>query len=107
MVPSETHSLQSLQFAQEFAFQDDDVFAVTYPKSGERTINAETSSSEIQAIRATCISLQVIRNRWELFEHHSVLVRLQQCATEITHESRCATSPQATVLEFKSDRLKA
>ncbi|KAG7474461.1 sulfotransferase family cytosolic 2B member 1-like isoform X1 [Solea senegalensis] len=34
MFPTETHCAASLKFAQEFAFQDDDVVAVTYPKSG-------------------------------------------------------------------------
>lgn len=33
-IPTETHSLESLKFAQEFAFKDEDVLAVTYPKSG-------------------------------------------------------------------------
>lgn len=35
MVPKETHSLESLKFAEEFKFKDDDVVAVTYPKSGQ------------------------------------------------------------------------
>nr|XP_020452843.1 sulfotransferase family cytosolic 2B member 1-like isoform X2 [Monopterus albus] len=34
MLPKETHSLESLQFAQELAFKDEDVVSVTYPKSG-------------------------------------------------------------------------
>ncbi|XP_067366281.1 sulfotransferase 2B1-like isoform X1 [Channa argus] len=34
MVPRETHPQESLNFAQEFSFKDDDVLAVTYPKSG-------------------------------------------------------------------------
>lgn len=34
MCPKETHSAQSLTFSQEFSFKDDDVIAVTYPKSG-------------------------------------------------------------------------
>ena len=33
-VPKVAHSLESLEFAQEFKFKDDDVVAVTYPKSG-------------------------------------------------------------------------
>lgn len=33
-LPKETHSEDSLKFAQEFSFKDDDVLAVTYPKSG-------------------------------------------------------------------------
>ncbi|XP_070768589.1 sulfotransferase family 2, cytosolic sulfotransferase 3 [Enoplosus armatus] len=33
-LPKETHSLESLKFAQTFAFKDEDVVAVTYPKSG-------------------------------------------------------------------------
>ncbi|XP_060937088.1 sulfotransferase family 2, cytosolic sulfotransferase 3 isoform X1 [Limanda limanda] len=33
-LPKETHSAESLEFAQEFKFTDDDVVAVTYPKSG-------------------------------------------------------------------------
>lgn len=35
LLPKETHSPESLKFAQEFAFKDDDVVAVTYPKSGQ------------------------------------------------------------------------
>lgn len=35
IVPKETHSYESLEFAQGFKFEDDDVLAVTYPKSGE------------------------------------------------------------------------
>ncbi|XP_074510901.1 sulfotransferase family 2, cytosolic sulfotransferase 3 [Sebastes fasciatus] len=34
MVPKETHSLESLKFAEEFTFKDEDVTAVVYPKSG-------------------------------------------------------------------------
>ncbi|KAF6714419.1 Sulfotransferase family cytosolic 2B member 1 [Oryzias melastigma] len=34
LLPTETHSLASVKFAQEFHFKDDDVIAVTYPKSG-------------------------------------------------------------------------
>ncbi|XP_029307858.1 sulfotransferase family 2, cytosolic sulfotransferase 3 [Cottoperca gobio] len=34
MFPKETHSLESLEFAQEFKFKDEDVMAVVYPKSG-------------------------------------------------------------------------
>ncbi|XP_023819616.1 sulfotransferase family cytosolic 2B member 1 isoform X2 [Oryzias latipes] len=34
LIPRETHSLESLKFAQDFKFKDDDVVAVTYPKSG-------------------------------------------------------------------------
>uniref|UniRef100_A0A3Q3BGR1 Sulfotransferase n=1 Tax=Kryptolebias marmoratus TaxID=37003 RepID=A0A3Q3BGR1_KRYMA len=34
IVPKETHSFESLQYAQQFKFKDDDVVAVTYPKSG-------------------------------------------------------------------------
>ena len=35
MFPKETHSLESLKFAQDFTFKDDDVLAVTYPKAGQ------------------------------------------------------------------------
>uniref|UniRef100_W5M7A2 Sulfotransferase n=1 Tax=Lepisosteus oculatus TaxID=7918 RepID=W5M7A2_LEPOC len=34
LVPRETHSAESLKYAEEFKTRDDDVFAVTYPKSG-------------------------------------------------------------------------
>ncbi|XP_053182967.1 sulfotransferase family 2, cytosolic sulfotransferase 3 [Scomber japonicus] len=34
MVPKETHSLESLKFAEDFTFKDNDVVAVTYPKAG-------------------------------------------------------------------------
>ncbi|XP_037310829.2 sulfotransferase family 2, cytosolic sulfotransferase 3 isoform X2 [Pungitius pungitius] len=34
MLPTLTHSAESLKFAQEFAFEDEDVVAVVYPKSG-------------------------------------------------------------------------
>ncbi|KAM6910699.1 sulfotransferase 2B1-like [Xenentodon cancila] len=34
LLPRETHSSESLKFAHEFQFKDDDVIAVTYPKSG-------------------------------------------------------------------------
>ncbi|XP_054638704.1 sulfotransferase family 2, cytosolic sulfotransferase 3 isoform X2 [Dunckerocampus dactyliophorus] len=34
MLPKETHSKESLTFAQEFMFKDSDAIAVTYPKSG-------------------------------------------------------------------------
>ncbi|XP_069549203.1 sulfotransferase family 2, cytosolic sulfotransferase 3 isoform X1 [Brachyistius frenatus] len=34
LFPRETHSSESLKFAHEFKFKDDDVVAVTYPKSG-------------------------------------------------------------------------
>lgn len=35
ILPCETHSTESLKFAREFTFKDDDVLVVTYPKSGE------------------------------------------------------------------------
>lgn len=35
-LPKETHDLDSLKFAIEFTFKDDDVVVVTYPKSGQR-----------------------------------------------------------------------
>lgn len=35
LLPKETHSSESLKFAQEFTFKDDDVVAVTCPKSGQ------------------------------------------------------------------------
>lgn len=34
-LPKETHDLDSLRFANEFTFKDNDVVAVTYPKSGQ------------------------------------------------------------------------
>lgn len=34
-VPTETHSNESLMFAQDFTFKDDDIVAATYPKSGQ------------------------------------------------------------------------
>ncbi|XP_031729554.1 sulfotransferase family 2, cytosolic sulfotransferase 3 isoform X1 [Anarrhichthys ocellatus] len=34
MLPKVTHSVESLKFAQEFTFKDEDVTAVVYPKSG-------------------------------------------------------------------------
>ncbi|XP_033984031.1 sulfotransferase family 2, cytosolic sulfotransferase 3 [Trematomus bernacchii] len=34
LLPRETHSLESLEFAQEFKFRDDDIMAAVYPKSG-------------------------------------------------------------------------
>ncbi|XP_054898145.1 sulfotransferase family 2, cytosolic sulfotransferase 3 isoform X1 [Poeciliopsis prolifica] len=34
LLPRETHSAESLKFAQEFTLKDEDVLAVTYPKSG-------------------------------------------------------------------------
>ncbi|KAK2844250.1 hypothetical protein Q5P01_010909 [Channa striata] len=34
LLPRETHSSESLEFAQGFSFKDDDVLVVTYPKSG-------------------------------------------------------------------------
>uniref|UniRef100_A0A1A8MPP8 Sulfotransferase n=1 Tax=Nothobranchius pienaari TaxID=704102 RepID=A0A1A8MPP8_9TELE len=34
LLPKETHSVESLKFAREFKFKDDDVLALTYPKSG-------------------------------------------------------------------------
>ncbi|XP_008430281.1 sulfotransferase family 2, cytosolic sulfotransferase 3 isoform X1 [Poecilia reticulata] len=34
LFPRETHSAESLKFAQEFTLKDDDVLSVTYPKSG-------------------------------------------------------------------------
>ncbi|XP_075868868.1 sulfotransferase family 2, cytosolic sulfotransferase 3 isoform X2 [Nelusetta ayraudi] len=33
-LPPEAHSIESLEFAQNFSVKDSDVFAVTYPKSG-------------------------------------------------------------------------
>ena len=35
MLPKETHDLESLKFAHDFTFKDNDVFAATYPKSGQ------------------------------------------------------------------------
>lgn len=34
LLPRETHSVESLKFADEFTFKDDDVVAATYPKTG-------------------------------------------------------------------------
>lgn len=34
LLPKETHSVESLKFAQEFRLKDSDVVVVTYPKSG-------------------------------------------------------------------------
>lgn len=34
-LPKETHDLESLKFAHDFTFKDNDVLAVTYPKSGQ------------------------------------------------------------------------
>ncbi|XP_070822533.1 sulfotransferase family 2, cytosolic sulfotransferase 3 isoform X1 [Chaetodon trifascialis] len=34
ILPKETHCTESLKFVQEFTFKDEDVVAVTYPKSG-------------------------------------------------------------------------
>ncbi|XP_049439487.1 sulfotransferase family 2, cytosolic sulfotransferase 3 isoform X2 [Epinephelus fuscoguttatus] len=34
LLPSEAHSAESLEYAQNFSVEDTDVFAVTYPKSG-------------------------------------------------------------------------
>ncbi|KAM9309360.1 sulfotransferase family 2, cytosolic sulfotransferase 3 isoform 2-T2 [Pholidichthys leucotaenia] len=34
LLPPEAHSLESLEYAQNFSVEDTDVFAVTYPKSG-------------------------------------------------------------------------
>lgn len=34
MLPKETHDFESLKFAHDFTFNDNDVLAVTYPKSG-------------------------------------------------------------------------
>lgn len=35
LLPKETHDPGSLKFAQDFTFKDNDVLAVTYPKSGQ------------------------------------------------------------------------
>lgn len=35
MLPKETHDFESLTFAHDFTFKDNDVLAVTYPKSGQ------------------------------------------------------------------------
>lgn len=35
LLPKETHDPESLKFAQDFTFKDNDVLAVTYPKSGQ------------------------------------------------------------------------
>uniref|UniRef100_A0A3B4UD76 Sulfotransferase n=1 Tax=Seriola dumerili TaxID=41447 RepID=A0A3B4UD76_SERDU len=34
LLPPEAHSMESLEYAQNFSVEDTDVFAVTYPKSG-------------------------------------------------------------------------
>uniref|UniRef100_A0A3P8TPX0 Uncharacterized protein n=1 Tax=Amphiprion percula TaxID=161767 RepID=A0A3P8TPX0_AMPPE len=34
LLPPIAHTMDSLEFAQNFAVEDSDVFAVTYPKSG-------------------------------------------------------------------------
>lgn len=34
LLPPSAHSMESLEFAQNFSVEDTDVFAVTYPKSG-------------------------------------------------------------------------
>ena len=35
LLPKKTHTEESLRFAAEFEFKDDDVLIVTYPKSGK------------------------------------------------------------------------
>uniref|UniRef100_A0A3Q0SJH5 Uncharacterized protein n=1 Tax=Amphilophus citrinellus TaxID=61819 RepID=A0A3Q0SJH5_AMPCI len=34
LLPPEAHTMESLEYAQNFSVEDTDVFAVTYPKSG-------------------------------------------------------------------------
>lgn len=43
IVPKETHSSESLTFAQEFTFKDNDVVAATYPKSGQCLSSKDSS----------------------------------------------------------------
>lgn len=45
MVPKETHDLKSLKFAQGFTFKNDDVLAVTYPKSGQFSFRLNYSAT--------------------------------------------------------------
>uniref|UniRef100_A0A8C4DHQ5 Uncharacterized protein n=1 Tax=Dicentrarchus labrax TaxID=13489 RepID=A0A8C4DHQ5_DICLA len=33
-MPTEAHTMESLEYAQNFSVEDTDVFSVTYPKSG-------------------------------------------------------------------------
>lgn len=39
LLPKETHDPESLKFAQDFTFKDNDVLAVTYPKSGQCSLD--------------------------------------------------------------------
>lgn len=43
MVPPIAHTEESLEYAQNFAVKDTDVFAVTYPKSGSKFLSCPLS----------------------------------------------------------------
>lgn len=62
IVPTETHSSESLMFAQDFTFKDDDVVAATYPKSGqcftpERVKVRSLKSNDTNLLRFNCPTL--------------------------------------------------
>lgn len=38
LLPTEVYTTASLEFAQNFSVEDSDIFAVTYPKSGNASL---------------------------------------------------------------------
>lgn len=53
LCPKETHSPESLKYFEEFNVRDDDVIAITYPKSGKTSQQLEEYTVLYILIHAT------------------------------------------------------
>lgn len=50
LCPKETHSFESLKYAEQIKVEDEDIFTVTYPKSGKYILyyNVSMASCHLQ-----------------------------------------------------------